>query len=283
MAALDWGTAGLVLLAAVLHATWNALTKASGDPLLKMMLVLIVSSGIGAVGACLVPPPPREAWPFLAGSIAVHTLYQTLLVQAYRLGDLSHVYPIARGSAPPLVAGLSALLAGELLGPWQTAGLCLACLGIGSIAFGPRASGSANARAVGLAFATGAAIGSYSFIDGMGVRSSGVALSYISWQLLASGLPFVAVAVVLRRRSVMAFLRAEAGEGLVAGTIATVGYAIVMWAMGRGGMAHVSSLRETSVILAALIGTLVLGEPFGRSRVAAATAVTLGITLLQLA
>ena len=74
MAALDWGTAGLVLLAAVLHATWNALTKASGDPLLKMMLVLIVSSGIGAVGACLVPPPPREAWPFLAGSIAVHTL-----------------------------------------------------------------------------------------------------------------------------------------------------------------------------------------------------------------
>ena len=132
-----------------------------------------------------------------------------------------------------------------------------------------------------MAVATGFMIGGYTFIDGTGVRLSDDPFDYIAWMLFLDGLPITLAVLFLRRRRIPDFLRSGGRSALGGGVMATLGYTIVMWAMSRGGMAHVSALRETSVILAAVIGTRILGEPFGAHRVAAACAVVVGIALLQ--
>jgi drug/metabolite transporter (DMT)-like permease len=275
---LDAWVIGLVLLAALLHASWNAITKASGDPMLTLWLVTFTGSAIGAVGACFVDFPHRDAWPFLAASVVLHFAYELFLLSAYRLGDLSQVYPIARGLAPCIVAALAALFAGEVLDARQSAGLAMAAIAIGSLA---RTGGIARRGAVPAAVATALMIGSYTFVDGQGVRLAGNPFSFIAWSFLLDAIPLTLVVIVLRRHRVPSFLRAGAGSALAGGAMATLAYAIVLWAMGRGGMAHVSALRETSVLIAALIGTRLLGEPFGARRVAASAAVAVGLALMH--
>ena len=136
-----------------------------------------------------------------------------------------------------------------------------------------------------MAFAvlTGIMIGGYTFLDGSGLRRSGSALSYIVWHTFLTGIPIVCITLWRRRGRVLPFLAREGRKGVLAGVVATLGYAIVLWAMERGALAMVSALRETSVIFAALIGSLLLGEPFGRRRMQAALGVVTGVALIILA
>jgi drug/metabolite transporter (DMT)-like permease len=270
---------GLVLLAALLHASWNAITKASGDPMLTLWVVTFTGSVIGGVATLFVDFPHRDAWPYLAGSMALHFAYEMFLVSAYRLGDLSQVYPIARGLAPCIVAVPAAVFAGEVLDAGQSAGLAIAAISIGSLARSGRGAGGA---AVAVAAGTGLLIAGYTFVDGQGVRLGGDPFNFIAWSFFLHALPFTVVVLVLRRRRFASFLRTGARPALAGGAMATLAYAIVLWALARGGMAHVSALRETSVVIAALIGTRLMGEPFGARRVAAAGGVVLGIALMQL-
>ncbi len=276
---LEWWVVALLLFAALLHASWNVITKSSGDPLLTLWVVTLTGSVGAGFGTFFVDFPHRDAWPYLVASIVLHFGYQLFLVFAYRLGDLSQVYPIARGMAPCIVAGLAAAFANEVPSRIQLFGLAVTSVAIGSLALD---GGGARGRGgVAMAVATGFMIGSYTFVDGKGVRLSGDPFDFIVWMLFLDGLPITLAVLFLRWRRIPAFLRAGAGPALGGGVMATVGYTIVMWAMSRGGMAHVSALRETSVILAAVIGTRFLGEPFGFRRIAAAVGVVIGIVLLQ--
>ncbi|MFQ5513779.1 MAG: EamA family transporter [Myxococcota bacterium] len=277
---IEWGVAALVLLTALIHASWNAVIKSSGDRLLTTAVVAGSSSLVAAALLPLVPFPARAAWPYLGVSLGVHSLYLTLLVLAYRYGDLSHVYPIARGLAPMLVAGLAAVWAGELLALERLAGLAVVSLGIVSLATSPRARGAEVQRPLLLALAIGVLIGLYTFLDGQGIRHAAGDLRYIVWHSFLTGIPLALVALVRRRGRIVSFLRREGRTGVVAGLLAGAGYAIILWALGRSSMALVSALRETSVIFAALIGTLLLGEPLARRRVLAAVTVAVGVGLL---
>jgi drug/metabolite transporter (DMT)-like permease len=272
---------GLVLLSALLHASWNALTRRSVDPLLAIWLVTLVCGGVAALATPLVSFPRREAWPYLAGSVVLHLAYQFFLAHAYRVGDLSQVYPIARGMAPCVVAALAAALAGERPGAAQLAGLALISGSIAGLALGGVRHAGRGGRAVRAAALTGLLIGAYTFVDASGVRAAGRPFDYIAWVLFLDSIPMSILALLLRGREALAFLRAEIGYGLVGGIMAAVGYGIVMWAMSRAPMAGVAALRETSVIFAAWIGTRLLGEPFGARRIAAATGVAAGIVLLR--
>jgi drug/metabolite transporter (DMT)-like permease len=234
----------LVLLAALLHAVWNALIKASDDPWLTTLVVFTSGSLACGLGLPFVEPPARESWPYLAAGALLHNIYVTFLVLAYRFGDLSHVYPIARGTGPLLVAALSARVVGEPLSGMQLAGTVLISAGILSLA-----------------------------VD----RSLGTGAQALE------AVPFVAVTVALRRRDLPAFARRPAARrGVAGGLMATLGYSMVLWAYSLGAIAPIAALRETGTILAALIGTLVLGEPFGRRRVFAAGVVALGVVVLNL-
>lgn len=279
---LDPFVTALVLFAAILHAGWNAVTKSSSDRTLTFALVLATSAVLGVIACFFVPPPAREAWPFLLASMCFHALYQIFLLQAYRFGDLSHVYPIARGLAPVLVAAFAATFASEVPDGVQAAGLAIASLSITSLALEPRTLGPGVGRSVAAALVTAAMIGTYSFLDGQGVRRAGGSFSYIAWNMWLTSAPFCVWVLLRRRARLVAILRtAEGAKGLAGGATAALGYGIVLWAMDHGAMANVAALRETSVVFAALIGTLLLGESFGARRIAAAVGVTLGVLLLQ--
>jgi drug/metabolite transporter (DMT)-like permease len=279
---LDPLAATLVFLSAILHATWNALTKSSGDRVVTLAGVMGTSVAIGALASPFVPMPPPDALRFLAASAAFHFGYQIFLLYAYRFGDLSLVYPIARGSAPMLVAILGASFAGEVPRPVQAGGIALASVAMTSFAFEPRAPHAGVARSIAAAFVTAGMIGCYTFLDGEGVRHTPSPLSYIVWNCWATGIAFCVFALIRNRGRIAPFLGPEGRRGVAGGLLAITGYGIVLWAMSRGAMGNVAALRETSVVFAALIGSRLLGEGFGGRRLAAALCVAVGVVLLQI-
>jgi len=278
---LDPLAAALVLSAAVLHAIWNALTKSSADRVITLAGVMFTSLVVGVVASCFLPAPAPEARRYLALSACFHFGYQLFLLYAYRFGDLSLVYPIARGSAPLVVAVLGASFAGEVPGTVQACGIGLASLAMTSFAFDPRVAHPDVARSVAAAFVTAAMIGSYSFLDGQGTRLAGSPWSYIAWNCWATAIAFCVFALVRQRGQLWPFLGAAGLRGMGGGLLAVLGYGIVLWAMSRGAMANVAALRETSVVFAAAIGSRLLGEGFGARRIGAALCAALGVLLLQ--
>ena len=272
----------VVLGAAVLHATWNALVKHGGDPFLRLAIVNLTGSAICLPFLFVVDPPVAAAWPWLLASIGIHIAYCSLLCLGYRLGDLSQVYPVARGVAPPLVALLSWLVAGETPGASGLVALTLISGGIMLIAFGKR-SPEQSARPLLLALACGSSIAAYTICDGLGIRAAQGTFEYIIWFFFFDGLPFGLGVLWLRRRHLPAALPRLLVPAVGGGVLSFLAYGLVIWAMRTTPMAYVSGLRETSVILATIIGTRFMGEPFGRERVTAACIVAGGIGLLRLA
>lgn len=267
-----------VLLAALAHAAWNAMIKASADRLLMLAAIRSVGLLFGLAVVGFTPLPHPESWPYLFAAAAVHYAYYALLLQAYRVGDLNLVYPISRGSAPLLVAAFAAIFIGERLGPWKLAAVALVSAGILSLAFrrDVRTDG-----AVPYALATGAAIAGYTSLSGAGVRLSGSPLAYAGWLEIATA-GMLIVAFARRRNAIRPFVRAHGKHGLIAGLLSVSAYATALWAMVYLPIAAVAALRETSVIFAALIGTYKLREAFGLQRLAASCAVACGVMLLTL-
>ncbi|MEM7172671.1 MAG: EamA family transporter [Pseudomonadota bacterium] len=284
---LEPGVLALVLLAAVCHASWNALVKAGRDRLVMQCLVISTPGVVSIFALPFVPFPAPESWPFIALSVLIHQIYYAVLLMAYRQGDLSQVYPIARGAAPALVAILAWIFAGEVLSTVEIAGLLIVSGGIISLSrfasFFRPSHRFRKGELISISFAllTALNIGLYSFVDGTGVRLSGSAASYILWLFVLEAVPLAAVTLWLRRHDLKGAFAPNLKNGLAGGLIAGLAYGIVIWAMGQAPMAHVVALRETSVIIAALIGTRLLGEPFGRSRLLAATIVVIGAALLN--
>jgi drug/metabolite transporter (DMT)-like permease len=278
--AADGLTIALILCSALLHASWNALIKASSDPLVNLAVVAGTGATISLPFIIALPWPEPAAWPWLAASGVLHYLYQFALVRAYQLGDLSQVYPIARGLAPLGVAALAAIWAGESLGLVQGIGLGLASLAIMSLSgFGTR--GPSTRSAVAMAVVTAALVGSYTYSDGRGVRSVANPFVYYGWSFFLGGVPIVLTMIGLRRGSVVTAIRGEGLRSVGGGVMATIGYTIALWAMTRAPMAVVASLRESSVLFAAFLGARLLHEPFGRRRAISAAVLVAGLVLVQ--
>jgi drug/metabolite transporter (DMT)-like permease len=242
----------------------------------------VTATAICLLALPFVRGPERASWKWLALSLVVHVGYKLFLMGAYRTGDLSQVYPLARGTGPLLVAAFATLVLHERLGPAQALGVLVISAGLASLAFERGLPSAAERPAVGYALATGVLIAAYTVADGLGVRSAGQALGYIVWLFLLDGLVIPPLAVVMRRRELGKTLASSWLPGVVAGVLALCAYGLVIWAQSRGALAVVAALRESSAILAALLGTVLFGEPFGRRRVLAASAVALGVVLLNL-
>ena len=268
----------LVLVAALAHALWNAMVKSSSDRLLMLASIRVVGLLAGLVVAGFVPLPSVESIRFLVAAAAVHYLYYALMLNAYRVGDMSQVYPIARGIAPLLVVFLASLFAGELLGPLSALAVGFISMGIFLLAWSGR---TLNRQAVFFALLTGVAIAAYSFLSGIGIRKSQSLLGYIAWLEITTGVGMMAVAYVRRKSVLWEFARTTWKSGLVAGLLSVTGYAISLWAMSVLALAPVVALRETSVVFAAIIGSVFLREGFAGRRVAAAAVVGAGIALLS--
>lgn len=269
-----------ILGSAVLHALWNALVKAGADRLSELLFVFGFGAVCGLMVAPFVPFPDAGAWPYIMVSALIHVGYMFFLAEAYRFGDLSRVYPLARGMVPLVVAGAAPVFAGETLGPYQFAGIALISIGIASLAFERRTLD--DLRSVGLAIATGLIVGTLTTVDGVGVRQTESSLSYMAWLFMVDGPIMATVAYFARGRVFLVYLRARWRTMIGAGVVSTGSYGLAIAAFHLGALAPVAALRETSVIIAAAIGTLFMGEPFGRRRLIAATIVVAGTVVMNL-
>ncbi|WP_329572053.1 EamA family transporter [Kitasatospora sp. NBC_01266] len=273
----------VVLAAAVLHATWNALAHAIKDKLVGFALIGLAFTGVAAVAVCFTPLPDASAWPFIAASAALQAAYQVLLLQTYRLGDFGQLYPIARGTSPLLVAVIATLALGQPLSAQGAAGVAVICLGLAGLALADGLPGRAQLPALAAAVGTGVMIASYTIVDGVGVRHSGTVSGYLAWLYLCQGPILPLAACVLRGRALVAQAKPYLARGLTGGMLSLVAYGLVVWAQARGDLATIAALRETSIVIAAAIGALVFREPLGHQRIGASATVLAGIAVLELA
>ena len=271
----------LVLAAAVLHASWNALIKSGGDPWVRLALANGVGTACAAAMVPFVDVPEAAAWPFILGSVAVHQVYFAFVALQYRFGDLSHVYPSSRGAAPLLVAVAAYVFAGETLSPTGMAAVAVICAAILSLTF-DRGWRIAPGKGTFYALGTSLTIAVYTLIDGLGGRSTANVADYVVYMFLLNALPFGLLVMYMRRHALVPTFRLHWKTGAFGGVLSYAAYGLVIWAMSSTPMTYVSALRETSVILAALIGTRMLKEPFGARRIAAACGVAAGVVLLQI-
>jgi drug/metabolite transporter (DMT)-like permease len=273
---------GLVLLAALLHASWNAMAKSGGTPQFSIASYRLISALCCLPLLFLFPLPLAASWPMLLASAIIHTAYYVTLSMSYRTGDLSQVYPLFRGLAPVLVVLGAALFANEYLPSGAMIGIGLVSAGLISINFAGGAVGKIPAAALRWGLATSVLIAAYTVADGIGVRAAGNPFSYIIWLFVLEPIPIGLWLLARDRAGWFGYMRAKPGKVTAGALAAATAYAMVIYAMGIAPMAMVSSLRETSVIFAALIGTLLFREPFGRQRIIAAILVCIGVVLIKI-
>jgi drug/metabolite transporter (DMT)-like permease len=273
-----------VLLAALLHASWNAMIKGGRDVLMDTAAI-VAGAGLVAVPFLFVVPPPHPAsWPYIFASIVTHLAYYFFMVSAYRSGDLSLVYPLMRGVAPLLTGLLAIVWMQEWPGPLGWTGMLLISLGVIALALRPARLGPAlhgHGRAVGFALANAVVIAVYTIIDGSGARLAGNAWSYIAWLFVLDALPFTLYMLVTRRGEFIGALAERRRRGLIGGGLSAAAYAISVWAMTKAPVALVASLRETSVLFATLIGARMLKEHLSPRRWAGVGAVVVGVIALK--
>ena len=273
---------GAVLLAAVLHAVWNALAHSIDDQLVGFALMGVGLTAGAAVVVVLSPLPATASWGYLAGSALLHVAYNLLLMRSYRLGEFGQVYPLARGTSPLLVALAGVVFVGEDLSPIRLVGVVVISVGLGSLVFVGGIPTRAARPAIGAALLTGVAIAAYTTLDGLGVRSSDSVGGYAGWLFLLQGPVLPLAALVARRGRLWGQLRPHLLAGLTGGVLSLAAYGLVLWAQTRGALAPIAALRETSVIVGAIIGAVVFGEKFGRWRIAATVLVAGGVILVTL-
>ncbi len=269
----------ILLFAALLHASWNAIVKASGD---KMYAAISVSGSAAVIALLLLPFAPQPTLasaPYLLLSSALQVVYTVLVAKTYQVSDMSQTYPLMRGTAPLLVAIVSVAFLGDRLSPLAWAGIGVICLAILAMAYNGRAS---SRRGVLLALINACFIAGYTLVDGTGVRLSGSALGYTLWSFLMNGSCLLGWATIARRHEVSRYLRQHWHKGLLGG-ISTMGsYGLALWAMTQAPLAVVAALRETSILFGALIAFVLLKERVIPLRIAAACGIAAGAILLRL-
>ena len=286
---LTWPIVIAVLCGALLHASWNALIKAGGDKPLDTALVNLLGALVVLPLMFWLGPPPPAAWPYIAMSMVVHLCYYIALAGAYQHGELSLTYPIMRGFAPLLVA----LSSGALLNEAPSAAAWLGILGIatGVTLVGLARPGQAlhHRKALAFAFANAAIIATYTLVDGSGVRASAAAdhgaLRYVITLSVLNGVPYPLLVWWRRspqgRRDLLHHIRGRWKLAALGGAASIASYAIALWAMTQAPVASVAALRETSVLFAAVLGTLLLKERFGLQRALGTAVIVAGVMALR--
>ncbi|SOB94348.1 DMT family transporter [Rhodobacter maris] len=271
-----------VLSAAFLHALWNALLRFGGSKIRAMVMLSLMEALVGLAIALARPLPEPAAWKWVAAACLVHFAYKYFLAHAYEQGDLSRVYPIARGTAPMLVAIVTALLALDVVRPLGYLGVGVLGLGILFMARGVFTDGESR-RLLPYAFGSACATATYTLTDGLGARVAGDAAGYVGWLMVGGGLLF-GLTMSLRRPKGFLTLSPARDWGMAAlGAAASYGaYAISIWAMTKAPIALVAATRETAILFAVLIGWLAFGERMTRSKAIAAVLIVAGVVLTRL-
>ena len=267
----------LILVSALCHAVWSAIIKSSKNPLSLMGITSVLEVTIFLPLTFTVPFPTLEVWYFLIATVIIHVFYRLNVIYSYRYGDLSYIYPISRGSSCLFVAIISILFLSSDISIAGFVGILIVCIGLFLISYSKNLS--FNFRGFALAISTAILITAYTLVDGVGVRLSENGFSYIYWLFTLNGIPLLIIGLIskdgLRKRETYTFK-----SGIAAGVFATSSYAIVVWSMQFIEIAYVSSIREISIVFAAIIGMLFLFEKNAKSRIIPSILIVSGISVV---
>ena len=267
----------LILVSALCHAVWSAIIKSSKNPLSLMGITSVLEVTIFLPLTFTVPFPTLEVWYFLIATVIIHVFYRLNVIFSYRYGDLSYIYPISRGSSCLFVAIISILFLSSDISVAGFVGILIVCIGLFLISYSKNLS--FNFRGFALAISTAILITAYTLVDGVGVRLSENGFSYIYWLFTLNGIPLLIIGLIskdgLRKRETYTFR-----SGIAAGVFATSSYAIVVWSMQFIEIAYVSSIREISIVFAAIIGMLFLFEKNAKSRIIPSILIVSGISVV---
>lgn len=273
----------LVLAAAAMHATWNALIKTRSDRFASISLATLGASIVVLPILPFVDFPSIEVWIWIAASVIIHAGYRLFLVKTYDVGDFAQSYPLARGIAPLITTVGAIIFIGEV--PEGLTVLGIVVLSFGALLMSLRGSSDLskfNRRAVGFALLTSMLIAGYTLTDGYGVRLANTASSYAAWLFFCDGLCSIAIGFLYRGRGLLNVLASEWKTNLLTGGLLAGSYWIIMWAMTKAPIASIAALRETSILFAMLISVLVLGERVTPWRVLATVFIVGGVVILRI-
>lgn len=270
----------VVLFSALLHAGWNALIKLGTSKLTSMLILTLTQGCLGAAIAATRPLPEGQVWAWLLASGILHAGYKIFLALAYEQGDLSRVYPIARGAAPLIVLAASGLVLSDVITGIEMIGIIVLGFGILWMAQGVLASKEA-VRLIPLALGSAIATAGYSLVDGLGARVSGDVVTYVAWLFVFDLAFFLPIAIVLRGTNVLRAPPKAWFSGTIAAALSYGAYAISVWAMTKAPVALVAALRETSILFAVLIGWLVFGDKMDRGKIASVLLIACGVILMR--
>ncbi|MCO4319724.1 DMT family transporter [Phyllobacterium sp. 21LDTY02-6] len=272
----------VVLFAAFLHASWNAVVKSEGDKFLNTVVVVSSAGLIAAIALPFLPPPAWSSVPFLLASGVTQVIYLILVAAAYRSGDMSQAYPIMRGTAPLIVAIASGPLIGEVLSLQKWAGIGLICGGVLALALEARRRAGASPATTLLALANALVIASYTLIDGIGVRQSGAPAAYTMWVFVLNALPLFLWTIIMRKGQLWPHLRGRTRLATIGGVGTLGSYGLALWAMTMAPVAVIAALRETSILFAVVISAFFLREKIGMTRLAAVALIAAGAAVMRL-
>ena len=271
-----------MLFAALMSATWNSIVKGGSNKYLHAVLVANSAALIALILLPFLRQPAPQAWLYLAASALLQAVYYKFLAAAFRAGDMSHAYPMMRGSAPLLVSLLSGPLIGEALSAGKWIGITLICTGVMGLAWEVRHHTSANRAVVRYALMNAVIIAAYTVVDGIGVRLSGTASGYLMWNLLLTALILSIWTLRTRPGELFSYAGGRVRVALVGGLATTASYGIVLWAMTQAPIAAVAALRETSMIFLLAIAVLVFKERAGLRRYAATALIACGAAAIRI-
>lgn len=274
-----------VLAAALLHAAWNGLIRTGnpgGSRLQNLLIMALVQGGIGLALLTFAPFPAAAVWPWIIAAAALHSGYKLCLSAAYDHGDLSRVYPLARGSAPLMVLAASVVVGTDVLTGGQVAAVLVLVLGILTMAGGSILAGESR-RLIPWALATAVMTTGYTLVDGLGARAAGHLLIFLGWTFALDGLFFGLTVAALRGPGIFVVPLRGWAMGALAAMASLGAYGVVVWAMTQAPIALVGALRETSILFAMLIGWRFFGERIGRDKALAGGLILTGVGLMRVA
>ena len=271
----------LVIFAAILHAVWNGMVKSFEDKVVSVSAIVFGHVPIAIVVMFFLPLPTLESVPYIILSAIIHQGYQYSLISAYKIGDLTKVYPIARGTGPIVATLISIIFLGLLITKFQTLSIALICFGIIILGIFTKSSKKNNKEVI-FSLATGCFIGLYSLVDGYGARISLSPLSFLGWSFILNAMIFPFVLKYMGYSNVFSRVIKEAKTIFwVGGTLSYIVYGIVVWSFTKAPIPLVSALRESSIVFSILIGFFFLKEHKSFIKILSILAIFSGVALLK--
>jgi drug/metabolite transporter (DMT)-like permease len=278
---MDLLTLSLMLFAGLLHASWHSLVKAGADPTINLAGMGIVAGVIASATLPFLPAPPLAVWPVLAASVVLHGSYKVFLGWAYRLGDLAQAFPLARGAAPLFATLIAFGALRQVPSTPQIIGIGFVSAGIFFLMF-ETLRGPINARLLAATAGAGVAVASYTVLDAYGTRVYGNWAGFTAWLIVIDNLAFLTFSRTIKGEVLWKALVLMKGRIITSGLLGLGSFSVALWALSRNPVGPVSAVRETSVLFAILIGSLIYHERLSFGRVAGGMLVLAGVVAIAM-